>query len=177
MPDIPTPPPSASRRDRKAQAAPGLVAATQVRTSRVPGAVAVGVRGGWLIAGGIAVAVVVALSGTIVATGFGGPTTAISAEAQDLRAGDLADDPCTQAAAGEAGGSVHRISTCEHIGDTPTIQDDVAQTSEAGAVPTPRATPGPGASDRFRPRQTAPNTPSAPAPGGPNAPAPAPAPG
>lgn len=188
MPDIEPTPPSALRRDRKAPAVTGLVAAPPVRSSRVPSAVTAGVRGGWLIAGGIAVAIVVALSGTILATGFGDAEPAISTEERDLRAIYAMDDTCAQPGAGEAGGSVHRVGTCEHLEDADAdTQNPLTQAPESELTPTPRASGQPQAPDARRPGPAvtqSPQGPNAPAPGsgnhapdpGPGSPAPAPAP-
>lgn len=189
MHDIQPTPPSALRRDRKAQAAPGLVAAPPVRSARVVGAGAAGVRG-WLLGGGIAVAIIVAFSATMLTTGLGAAEPPALSEAQNLRASDRLEASCALPAVGEASGAVGHVDACDETEEVGDFLDDVADSPKSDLAPAPQASGQPHPPDDARSGPIAPNvpaqgtstqpTPNSPAPNDPSpgpVPAPIPAPG
>lgn len=161
MPDIEPTPSSASRRDRKAHAATGLVAAPPVHSARVVGAT--GARRGWLVGGGIAVAIVVAFSGvSLAASGSGGAGLPALNEAQDLRAADHLGAPCALPAAGEASGAMLSLEECDEGEESGDLLESVADDSESLPKPGPHASGQPRTPDDTR---SGPVTPNSPAPG------------
>lgn len=166
MPDIEPTPTNALRRDRKAQAGTGLVAAAPVHSARVVGAT--GTRRGWLVGGCIAIAIIVAFSGAMLATsGSGGAELPTLSDAQDLRAVDHLGAPCAMPATGEAGGTVLHTDACDEAQEAGDFLEPPSDSQKSDLLPEPRASGHPHEPDDT---DSAPVSPNVPTPGAPTDP-------